>query len=172
MGLIVVLIPIFELVNLNMNRQQSLQLWEQSLISTHKLNINKVEKGDVIGTLTFHDQQALPVIEGINEEELARGLGHDPVSVLPGELGNCLIYGHREQYLWSLQYLNLNDFIYIQTENEILKFKVYAISVMSPTDSHIFNETETPTLTIVTCYPFVYFGRAEQRYVVKAILQS
>ncbi len=171
-GLFLVLVPIIELTSLNMKSQQSLQSWNQSLISSRNVPLTEVAQGDVIGSLSFQEQQALPVIEGITPAELERGLGHDPFSVLPGDVGNCLIYGHREQYLWSLQYLNLNDLIYIQTETQTLEFKIYDISIMSPTDSRIFKETETPTLTLVTCYPFIYFGMAEERYVVKAILQS
>ena len=42
------------------------------------------------------------------------------------------------------------------------------IYITSPNDVKIHNETNALTITLVTCYPFSYFGPAPDRYVVVA----
>jgi sortase A len=34
----------------------------------------------------------------------------------------------------------------------------------------VLDETDRPTLTLVTCYPFTFIGNAPQRYIVQAEL--
>ena len=36
-----------------------------------------------------------PVVEGVGEDDLARGIGHYPQTQLPGQPGNFAIAGHR-----------------------------------------------------------------------------
>jgi sortase A len=43
----------------------------------------------------FGDNFVMPVLEGIDDDELSRGLGHYPETALPGEVGNFAVAGHR-----------------------------------------------------------------------------
>lgn len=176
-GYLLILSPIFKIMSMQVQSQRSLQQWNQSLELENKNSIPsstqdaKTRLGKVIGTLSYSNQPILAMIEGISPEELEKGLGHDPLSELPGEIGNCLVYGHREQFLWHLQFIEVGDIIQIQMKNEILQYRVEEILVLNPTNAKIFEETDYPCLTLVTCYPFIYFGMTEERFVVKARLQ-
>ena len=82
-----------------------------------------------------------------------------------------MVYGHREQFLWNLQFIEVGDIIQIQTKNGMLQYMVEDILLLNPIDAKIFEETDYPSLTLVTCYPFIYFGTTEERYVVKTRLE-
>lgn len=177
-GCLLILSPILKIMSMQIQSQRSLQHWNQSLELAKNNSIpsliqdTEARLGEAIGTLSYPNQSMLAVIEGITPEELEKGLGHDPLSALPGEFGNCLVYGHREQFLWDLQFIEVGDIINIQIKNEMLQYKVDDILILNPTDAKIFEGTGDPSLTLVTCYPFVYFGPTEERFVVKASLQN
>ncbi len=40
--------------------------------------------------------------------------------------------------------------------------------IVNPGDVQVLDPTDTPTLTLVTCYPFTFVGRAPQRFIVQA----
>ena len=42
--------------------------------------------------------------------------------------------------------------------------------VVKPTDVWVLEPTDRASLTLVTCYPFNYFGAAPQRFIVRATL--
>ena len=45
------------------------------------------------------------------------------------------------------------------------------IQIVSPDNVSVLDATQTPTLTLVTCYPFYFVGSAPQRYIVTASKQ-
>ena len=47
-------------------------------------------------------------------------------------------------------------------------YRVSAARVVGPHDAKVLSPTRTPTLTLVTCYPFAWIGPAPRRYVVTA----
>jgi sortase A len=40
--------------------------------------------------------------------------------------------------------------------------------VVSPDELWVLGPTDRPTLTLITCYPFTYIGKAPRRFIVKA----
>ena len=44
--------------------------------------------------------------------------------------------------------------------------------IVSPADVHVLQPRSTPSLTLVTCYPFYFVGDAPKRFVVHASLAS
>jgi sortase A len=44
--------------------------------------------------------------------------------------------------------------------------------IVKPRDVWVLDQTDQPTLTLVTCYPFSYVGSAPQRFIVRASLQG
>ena len=125
--------------------------------------------GSIVGRAQFLEE-SLIIIEGVEKEQLEQGLAHNPLSLLPGRKGNCLIYGHREQFLWSLKDLKVGEPIIIESVEGIFYYAVDEISIRLPNEPYIFESTEESVLTLVTCYPFVYYGLNKERYVVKATL--
>ena len=69
-----------------------------------------------------------------------------------------------------LKDLKVGEPIIIESVEGIFYYAVDEISIRLPNDPYIFESTEESVLTLVTCYPFVYYGLNKERYVVKATL--
>ena len=89
---------------------------------------------------------------------------------LSQEVGNSVLYGHRENILWNLKDVEIGDNITVETLDGTLTFEISEIQIVDPEDPYIYHTAEEPTITLVTCYPFIYMGPTPERYVVKAVL--
>ncbi|HUE59508.1 MAG TPA: sortase, partial [Acidimicrobiales bacterium] len=78
------------------------------------------------------------VVQGIGEQDLRRGPGHYPETVMPGELGNAAIAGHRTTYgapFFDLDHLKQGDDIFLtDTQNRRWDYQVTRSFVVSPND--------------------------------------
>ena len=116
-----------------------------------------------------HGLRALLVLEGSSGRNLAFGPVHDPASVLPGQLGNSVIEGHRDTHFSALRDLRLGDRVGIELpDGRRASFAVAHLQVVDSRRSRIVLDSEAPRLTLVTCYPFYYIGPAPQRFIVTA----
>jgi sortase A len=68
-----------------------------------------------------------------------------------------------------LRFIRIGDRIDTQT-NHHASYIVDSIHIVDPTDTSLLALNTTPTLTLVTCYPFDYVGSAPKRFVVQARL--
>jgi sortase A len=97
------------------------------------------------------------VVQGIGEEDLRRGPGHYPETVMPGQLGNAAIAGHRTTYgapFFDLDHLKAGDDIFLtDTQNRRWDYKVTRSFVVSPSDVSVLNPTPFAQLTLTTCTP-------------------
>lgn len=112
----------------------------------------------------------LVVLEGGSGRTLAFGPGHLSASVLPGETGNSIIAGHRDTHFRFLQYLHAGDTLRIErADGRGHLFRVAAVDVVDARRGSILLDTETPMLSLVTCYPFDAANPGgPMRYVVTA----
>jgi sortase A len=98
------------------------------------------------------------VVLGINEDDLRRGPGLYPGTVLPGQNGNAGIAGHRTTYgapFFRLNDLSIGDPIYItDLQDRTFIYKVSeAPQVVSPDDVAVLDPTTFAQLTLTTCNP-------------------
>lgn len=98
------------------------------------------------------------VVQGVSEEDLRRGPGHYPQTVMPGQNGNAAIAGHRTTYgapLYNADRLTIGDPISItDTAGRTFVYKVSeAPLVVSPSDVAVLNPTPFAELTLTTCNP-------------------
>jgi sortase A len=112
------------------------------------------------------------VLEGTDELTLNRAVGRIEGTALPGEPGNVGIAGHRDSFFRGLKDLSRDDPITVTTLNGVHQYRVKDIQIVKPTDLRVLKDSSSPTLTLVTCYPFYYVGDAPKRFIVKAHLDS
>ena len=97
------------------------------------------------------------VVQGIEEQDLRRGPGHYPETVLPGELGNAAIAGHRTTYgapFFDLDHLKPGDDIFLtDTQARRWDYQVTRSFVVSPNDVSVLDPTPFAQLTLTTCTP-------------------
>lgn len=97
------------------------------------------------------------VTEGTSKEALKAALGHESDTVLPGEVGNCVIAGHRNytfgKFFNRLEEVEIGDMIYIDTPTDTYSYRVYEIKTVKPEDVEILENTDQEILTLYTCTP-------------------
>ncbi len=108
------------------------------------------------------------VLEGTDERQLRLGLGHIRETALPGERSNVGVAGHRDTFFRPLRLVKTNDIITMIVHDWEFHYKVTGMEIVSPEDVHILLPTRRETLTLVTCYPFIFIGAAPKRFIVRA----
>lgn len=108
------------------------------------------------------------VAEGTDSRTLRRAVGHLPMSSLPGEAGNVALAGHRDSFFDHLDRLHLGDRVRMTTPDGVFDYQVESKRVVRPEDGAVLSASDSPTLTLITCYPFRYVGSAPERFVVRA----
>jgi sortase A len=97
----------------------------------------------------------LIVLAGGSGRTLAFGPGHLTASALPGERGNTIIAGHRDTHFRFLADVTRGDVIVVERpDGRRIDYEVVALDVADARRSRIRLDTDTPLLTLVTCYPF------------------
>ena len=61
------------------------------------------------------------------------------------------------------------DLITLETPRATDTYRIERIWIVAPTDVSVLDPTESPSITLVTCYPFYFVGSAPQRYIVRAV---
>ncbi|MFF5814163.1 class D sortase [Peribacillus butanolivorans] len=129
------------------------------------------ETGDLIGELYIPKLEAtLPIYHGTNEDELEKGVGHFAESVLPGEMDNSVLSGHRDTIFRKLGEVGKGDLLITKTEAGTFTYKVRKVRIVDADDRTVIVPKPKSTLTVTTCYPFSYIGNAPERYVLIADL--
>ncbi len=97
------------------------------------------------------------VVQGTAEADLAQGPGHYPSTVMPGQVGNAGIAGHRTTYgapFFRLNELAIGDPIYLtDTTGTRYTYTVASMHVVSPSDVAVLDPSTTAELTLTTCNP-------------------
>jgi sortase A len=112
----------------------------------------------------------VPVLNGIDDITLNRGVGYIPGTAYPGERGNVGIAGHRDGFFRILKDVGIGDAIELETLERIDIYQIKNIVIVDKSDVSVLRPTSDPTLTLVTCYPFYFIGSAPKRYIVVASL--
>jgi sortase A len=104
------------------------------------------------------------IVEGVGDDDLARGPGHFPGTAMPGDVGNFAVAGHRATHGEPFAYLDqldVGDDVVVETMNGWLTYEVTWVRILSPgaTDvldpvaGHPGEKATQRTLTLVTCNP-------------------
>ncbi len=137
----------------------------------HKVSYSKpaLKEGDVLGRIEIPRLgMSIAVLQGTSSRILRLGAGHIEGTALPGEPGNTGIAGHRDTFFRALKGIRQNDDIQLQTPTGLFRYKVDWVKVVPPDDIGVLAPSSESTLTLVTCYPFYYFGAAPKRFIVHA----
>ncbi len=112
----------------------------------------------------------LIVLAGGSGRTLAFGPGHLSASSLPGESGNTVIAGHRDTHFSFLRDLSVGETLSIEEISGLKhSYEVIGIDVVDSRRGSLLLDTESPMLSLVTCYPFdASVAGGPLRYVVTA----
>jgi len=62
----------------------------------------------------------------------------------------------------------VGDDIFLDTPDGRFQYRVSSLGIVEPNDVSVLDATATPTLTLITCYPFWLAGPAPDRFIVRA----
>lgn len=111
-----------------------------------------------------------PVLPGTDDVTLNRGVGWIEGTAGPGSNGNFAVAGHRDGFFRGLKDIEVGDEISVEVLGGRLTYVVDELTVVDPTDVSVLEPRDTPTVTLVTCYPFYFVGSAPQRFIVHGSL--
>lgn len=108
------------------------------------------------------------VMEGADDATLAVAVGRIPGTARPGDRGNMALAGHRDSFFRELRHIRVDDVVRFRTPGQVLEYRVDSTEVVGPKEVRVLEPSRDEVLTLVTCYPFEYVGRAPGRFVVRA----
>lgn len=111
---------------------------------------------------------AAPIYSGTDQATLDRGVGHIEGTGQLNEVGNIGLAAHRDGFFRNLKDVRIGDNISLTTAMEQRNYVVDSINIVEPEDVYVLASTQVSTLTLVTCFPFYFLGKAPNRYVVQA----
>lgn len=108
------------------------------------------------------------VLRGVSATELNAAPGHHPGTPLPGEPGNSIISAHRDRHFFALGRATVGDTIVTETAgNGQQRWRIIGRRI-APADSAFVLPTDTPMLTLTTCWPIRHIGPAPDRLLLTA----
>ena len=132
-----------------------------------------IPDGAKIGTISVPQiQLTAPVVEGVGDADLRRGVGHVPGSAQDGGLGNMVLAAHRDTIFRPLRSIQKGMEIQIKGADGTFHYQVDSLQVVAPDRLDVLEISTRPEVTLITCYPFNFIGSAPMRFIVKAHLIS
>ncbi|MGB9673108.1 MAG: sortase [Anaerolineales bacterium] len=113
-----------------------------------------------------------PVVQGDGWEQLKKGVGQHIGSADPGKPGNVILSAHNDifgEIFRDLDKLKAGDQVVLFTSQRSYTYVVKEVKIVEPTDVEVMSSTSSPTLTLISCYPYMV---DKQRIVVVAQLQN
>ena len=128
------------------------------------------KQGDVVGILEIPKITAkLPIVEGTDEDDLERGVGHYKGTAYPLGKDQIVLSGHRDTVFRRMGELKIGDVLILQLSYGNFTYKIESTKVVDADDLSIIVPTAPEeVLTVTTCYPFSYVGDAPDRYIITA----
>jgi sortase A len=124
---------------------------------------------------------AVPVVQGVSLDALARGIGHYPGTVMPGHVGNFAVAGHRATHGEPFAYLDKvgkGDVVIVETRTDWFVYRIDRTKIVQPTDTWVIQpvpgkpdaQATQQLITLTTCNPrwastqrLIVFGHLESR---------
>lgn len=99
-----------------------------------------------------------PIVQGDGWEQLKKGVGQHIGSANPGQPGNMVLTAHNDifgELFRHLDRLRPGNPIKVSTSTREFTYIVTGIRVIAPTDVGVMDHTDKPTITLISCYPYL-----------------
>lgn len=128
------------------------------------------KQGEAVGLLEIpRIEGKLPIIEGTDEDELARGVGHYKGTAYPTQKKQIVLSGHRDTVFRRMGEIKVGDTFIIHLPYGSFTYKVSSTKIVVANDRTVIQNTyPREELIVSTCYPFSFVGNAPERYIITA----
>lgn len=148
------------------------RLWSVKRIEAYRVSLAKKKDAPLAILRIPKINLEVPVFNDTDDLTLDRGVGRILGTARVGQPGNLGIAGHRDGFFRGLQSIEQGDVIEFSHPGKTDKYVVSLIQIVKPEDVSVLAPTPTPTLTLVTCFPFYYVGSAPKRFIVTASIAN
>jgi sortase A len=93
-------------------------------------------------------------------------------SANPGQTGNLILSAHNDVFgeiFRNLDQLKRGDQVIVYTPQHAFTYIITNVQIVEPTDVEVMANTPKPTITLISCYPYLVDNK---RIVVQASLLS
>ncbi|RKQ35589.1 class D sortase [Oceanobacillus halophilus] len=111
----------------------------------------------------------LPIIEGTDEDELDKGVGHYKGTAYPTQGEQIVLSGHRDTVFRRMGELELGDILTLELPYGDFSYEIVETQIVDADDRTIIKPQGKEVLTLTTCYPFSFVGSAPDRYIITAL---
>jgi sortase A len=158
--------PLEELVELAAPVEVDTSLWAKGRIEGYEESLRQ-DLGAAQAILRIPKLSLeVAVLEGTSEPVLNRGVGRIEGTARVGAGGNLGLAGHRDGFFRGLKDVEIGDAMELETLTGTQTYIIDQISIVSPEDVYVLNPSAEPRITLVTCYPFYFVGKAPLRFIV------
>lgn len=128
------------------------------------------QQGEAVGILSIPKINAeLPIVEGTNEDELEKGVGHFQGTAYPNGNDQIVLSGHRDTVFQRMGELTIGDTFIVKLPYGSFIYEIESTKVVSADDRSVIKSTAPEeVLVVTTCYPFTFVGNAPDRYILTA----
>ena len=126
--------------------------------------------GQVFGVLTIPalDDRSIGIIEGVDDDALAQGVGHVESTAFPGQGEQIVLSGHRDSVFRDFSTLVEGNRFIVDMLYGTYEYEIKEIVIVDADDRTVIGPMGEEVLVVSTCYPFGYIGPAPQRAVFYA----
>jgi sortase A len=130
----------------------------------------KPKQNETIGILRIPKIDAeLPIVEGTDEDDLKKGVGHYATTAFPGDKEQILLSGHRDTVFRRFGELKVGDTFIVELPYGTFTYEMRDSKIVPASDTSIIGSIKgEEVLNISTCYPFSFIGDAPDRFVIYA----
>lgn len=131
-----------------------------------------LKAGELIGRIDIPRLKlSAAIAEGDDDKTLGKAVGHLPDTPLPWHgRGNVAVAAHRDGLFRPLEKIRIGDDVRVVTPRGEYRYHVTKTHIVDPDDVWVLAPTASPTITLITCYPFSFVGNAPRRFIVQAEL--
>jgi sortase A len=147
-------------------------LWSEQRIEHYRASLQEATDTPQAILTIDHLDIRVPVYDGASEFNLNRGVARIKGTGRIGEAGNLGIAGHRDGFFRPLKDIRVGDSFALETYRGAEQYTVTSIEIIDPSQTEVLAPTDTPMVTLVTCYPFYFVGHAPKRFIVKGEVNS
>lgn len=144
-----------------------MSLWSERRVRDFKLAENKTVAAPLAVLRVPTLDLTVPVYPTTTEVHLNRGVGVIAGMALPDVGGNLGLAGHRDGFFRALKDIKPGTVVELETHRRMHRYRISSIEIVDKADRRLLVDTDEPTITLVTCYPFYFVGDAPRRFIVR-----
>jgi len=123
--------------------------------------------GETVGYLRVPSlEMELPVLEGVDDATLAKGVGHHPETAFPGQGDRIFLAGHNDTTFSKISQLKNGDEVVLYLANGSYRYVMQSSEIVDYKDTRVLESTKQESLVVSTCYPFYNVTDSTERYLI------